>query len=140
MNVRYLFLSSILLVGSARCASAQSPPQAPMTDIKPTHIVEQPSAAAPPASGDFDLVVDEASVGRFADVTFTVSGLIPRTVDGATILTTYVDIERSRIVDLVEGTTFELKPGVRLKVVRITGGPGQKGRLWFKQVAAPPTP
>lgn len=108
-----------------------------MTDTQPTHIVEQPApaAAAPPAAGDFDLVVDEASVGRFADVTFTVSGLIPRTVDGATVLTTYVDIEKSRIVDLVEGTTFELKPGVTLKVVRITGGSGQKGRLWFKQVA-----
>ena len=36
-------------------------------------------------------------------------------------------------MDLVEGTVFELKPEVRLKLVRITGGRGQKGRLWFKQ-------
>lgn len=130
------------LAAAAGCQAAATAPEPTMKPTPtPATVVEAPAPAAPaPADPDlkFDLVVAETAVGSYAGVSFTVAGLATKQVGGKPVLTTYLDIAKTRFVDVVEGTVFELKPGVTLEVVRIAKPDGEKGKLWFREVPKAP--
>jgi len=84
---------------------------------------------------DYDFVVSEAAVGNYEGVPFTVAGILLQEVEGKKVPTTYLDIDKSRFVDIFDGTEFELKKGVKLKVIRIEfANPPEKGKIYFKRI------
>ena len=88
------------------------------------------------SQSDSDYVLSEASVGLIEGISFTVSGLVMSTEeDEGEGWTAYFDIEKSRFVDFWEGTEFELKEGVNLKVLKIEKADHDaKGKIYLKRL------
>ena len=87
-----------------------------------------------PYTGPFDFVVSEAAVGQVDGVRFTVAGIREVERGGAVIPTTYLDIERSRIVDVEPDSVVTLREGLALRVVAIvSAGDPMKGKVYFQR-------
>lgn len=140
MKIRYLFLA-LLMTGCG-----PKTPEKNMNYNEHTqepgqpeefNLVEKPDpkGGTLEKSDSYDFVVSEAAVGRVDDVIFTVAGINDEVRDGKTVYTTYLDINKSEIVNIEEGSVVKMKEGLMLKVVGITGAEApQKGKVFFKRM------
>lgn len=81
---------------------------------------------------EYDFVVSEAAVGSYGGVRFTVAGF-EESEDPASEWETYLDIEKSRFVDVMNGTIFDLNESIKLLVVKLEKeNDDQKGKIFFK--------
>ena len=83
----------------------------------------------------FDYVVSEAAVGNIEGIPYTLDGIFSAQENNTTVLTTTMDIDKNRFVDIVTGTIVDWKEGVQLRVVNIEKSDGQqKGKVYFKVI------
>lgn len=80
----------------------------------------------------FDFVVSEAAVGSINGVTFTVAGF-EESEDSNSAWETYLDIDKSKFVDVMDGTIFNLDETTRVQVIKLEkDSDDSKGKIYFK--------
>lgn len=84
---------------------------------------------------DYDYVVSEAAVGQVDGVVFTLSGIYPKSDDANPVYMVTIDINKSDLVEVHEGSIIQLNEKTSLKVLRIDApSEASKGKVYFKKM------
>lgn len=137
-----IILFSLIILLNTCTSPNMNPPNKHNEDHTANNNVHTVTEVSNPSNNDteqhqqaFDYVVSEAAVGNIEGIPFTLDGIFNTQENNTTVLTTTMDIDKNRFVDIVTGTIVDWKEGVQLRVVNIEKSDGQqKGKVYFKVI------